>query len=198
MAPLPLKNDLMTNRSVSLRLKMSVENVVWKWIKGYEGVYMISNRGCVKSFKRYPSGRLLKPRADSGGYLYVGLHKDKKQINKLIHRLVAEAFLWDWDKSKDVDHIDMNRLNNHVNNLRIASQSQNQRNVISLKGSTSKYKNVHWSRRASKWKVQIKVNGKQKHIGYFISGEEAGRAADSAAKTFLSEEDLVYYRFNFS
>ena len=174
-------------------------NVVWKWIEGYEGLYMISNGGCVKSFKGVnPNGRVLKPSANSnGGYLYVGLSKDTKRINKRIHRLVAETFLRDWDESLDVDHIDRDPLNNHVDNLRMATQSQNHRNSISRGGSSSKYKNVYWNKQSSKWRAKIKVNSRMKHIGCYINEEEAARASDSAARALLSEEDLVYYRFNF-
>ena len=174
-----------------------MNDVVWKWIEGYEGLYQISSLGEVKSFKKVNlNGGLLKPRVSGRGYLQVVLYKDKKKSDKLIHRLVAEAFLQDWDNSKDVDHINIDRLNNHVDNLRMASDSQNQRNRVSLKGSSSKYKNVYWDRRSGKWRVTIRVNGKKKHIGLFTNEEEAGRAADEAARDFLSEEDLKYYRFN--
>ena len=173
-----------------------MNDVVWKWIEGYEGLYQISNRGEVKSFKGV-NPRILKPGVNSGGYPCVDLRKDKKRINKRIHRLVAEAFLGDWDESKQVDHIDRDPLNNHIDNLRIASNSQNQRNGISYKRSSSKYKNVSWHKQSSKWQVRIRVDGKKKHIGLFINEEEAGRAADKAARDFLSEEDLKYYRFNF-
>ena len=173
-----------------------MDDVVWKDIKGYEGLYQISNGGEVKSLK-WNKTRILKPGVGSSGYLHVGLRKDKKRINKLIHRLVAKAFLQDWSESKDVDHINRDRFNNHIDNLRMASRSQNHRNGISRKGSVSKYKNVYWHKQNSKWQVRVQVNGKQKHIGLYSNEEEAGRAADEAARNFLSEEDLVFYRFNF-
>ena len=173
-----------------------MDDVVWKDIKGYERMYQISNRGEVKSFK-YNNPRILKPRVNSGGYMYVNLCKDKKSTSKYIHRLVAKAFLQGWDRARDVDHIDMDRLNNHVENLRMASRSQNHRNSVSQKGSSSKYKNVYWNKQNSKWRVMIWINGKNKHIGYFTNEEEAGRVADESAKTFFSEEDLKYHRFNF-
>lgn len=108
----------------------------WKDIKNYEGFYQISDRGRVRSVDRYinsskgirfiPS-KELKLTDNGNGYLIVGLWKYGKRKNYYIHRLVAQHFLNNWDENFVVDHIDYNRKNNKINNLRILTQLDNVR-----------------------------------------------------------------------
>lgn len=96
-------------------------NEVWKDIKGYEGLYQVSNLGRVKSVKR---NLTLKP-CNRNRYLIVLLSKNgiKKAIN--VHRLVAQAFIPNPDDKRTVNHIDGNKQNNCVDNLEWCSQSEN-------------------------------------------------------------------------
>ena len=68
---------------------------IWVYIKGYKGLYEVSNLGRVRSLSndRSRKEKILKPVTNVKGYLYVGLCKDGKQKMHYIHRLVAEAFL---------------------------------------------------------------------------------------------------------
>ena len=83
---------------------------VWKDIKGYEGLYQISNTGKVKGLKR---NKVLKPILQRSGYYYVDLQRKRR----LVHRLVAEAFIDNPDNLPEVNHKDENKLNNSVENL---------------------------------------------------------------------------------
>lgn len=98
----------------------------WKDIKGFEGVYQISNLGRVKSLKRWIARstngywipeRIRKPSATRGGYLFIPLSKDGRQIPKRVSRLVAEAFLEDYSQTAEIHHKDKDRTNNRADNL---------------------------------------------------------------------------------
>ena len=98
----------------------------WKAIKGYEGLYEVSNLGRVKSIERkvaHPivkektiKEKLLKYNTDSNGYLYVTLYKNGKPKSFKIHRLVAIAFISNPDNKPDIDHINTNKTDNREDN----------------------------------------------------------------------------------
>ena len=87
--------------------------------------YHCSNFGRVKSFARYPEGKILTPHINKQGYLCVDLWKDGKGKKFLVSRLVAITFLPNPLNKPQVDHIDTHRFNNHVSNLRWATGSEN-------------------------------------------------------------------------
>lgn len=107
---------------------------IWKDIKGYEGLYQVSNLGRIKSLygwnagsKKYCSRTLMmKPKVSCVGYYNITLHKNKKQKTYNVHRLVAETFIINPDKKETVNHKDGNKLNNCVENLEWATRSENQ------------------------------------------------------------------------
>ena len=92
---------------------------IWKTIEGYEG-YQVSNLGRVRSVDRIDSnnhplkGVILKPYISNSGYLLVGLYKQQKRDRKLLHRLVAEAFLPNPDNKPEIDHINTIKTDNTV------------------------------------------------------------------------------------
>lgn len=98
---------------------------IWKDIKGYKGLYQISNMGKVKSLH---NGRekILKGCRDTNGYLYAHLHKDGKRKNASIHRLVALHFIENPYNLPDVNHIkEFEKQNNCVDNLEWCSVEYN-------------------------------------------------------------------------
>lgn len=115
---------------------------VWKDVKGYEGLYQVSNCGVVKSKDRCKrnnggvmllKGREIKPQANSNGYLRVQLVSAKGDIKRcFIHRLVAEHFVENHcpELYEVVNHIDGNCLNNNANNLEWTTQKGNIRHAI--------------------------------------------------------------------
>ena len=87
---------------------------IWKGIKGFEDKYRISSNGNCFSIKY---NKIMSPHICNSGYYQINLYKDGKPIPKLIHRLVAEAFLDNPDNLPEVNHKDENKLNNAVSNL---------------------------------------------------------------------------------
>ena len=105
---------------------------IWKDVVGYEGLYQASTFGRIRSLDRKDcrgnriSGKIMKPRFINSGYLMVHLRdRNGKRTGKLVHRLVAEAFLIATDNEIQVDHIDENKTNNNIENLRWVTPKQN-------------------------------------------------------------------------
>lgn len=91
----------------------------WKDIVGFEGLYQISNMGRVKSLNYRKTGRekIRKACKNSDGYLYLCLYKNNKAKYYTIHILVAQAFIPNPYNLPQINHIDENKENNHVDNL---------------------------------------------------------------------------------
>ena len=91
---------------------------VWKDIRGYEGLYQVSNLGRVKSLLRGSTeGKILCPLEHRQGYLHVRLYKKGVYKQFSIHRLVAITYLDNPNNFLEVNHIDENKKNNRVDNL---------------------------------------------------------------------------------
>ena len=95
-------------------------NEVWKEIKDYEGLYWVSNLGRIKN----KHNRILKPEIRRG-YYSVDLCKNSNRKKCRIHRLVARAFIANPDNLPFINHKDMNRLNNKINNLEWCDNTYN-------------------------------------------------------------------------
>lgn len=83
-----------------------------------------------------------------------------------------------------VDHIDGNGLNNRPENMKDATNQENRKNQRMYRNNTSGVTGVTWDKLSGKWKAQISVSGKRKHLGYFISVEIAATAYRKAADEF--------------
>lgn len=113
----------------------NLKNEVWTTIIGYDGLYEVSNHGRVKSLKRFNpksgkggrwySEKMLKLREDKDGYLTVCLTKDGKRKLCKVHRLTLSSFSGE-EKDLQVNHIDGNKQNNHIDNLEWSTCSDNQ------------------------------------------------------------------------
>ena len=103
------------------------EKEIWKDIEGYEGLYKVSNMGRVKSLNYRYTGKegILKVVKLNNGYLQVQLCKDGKAKGYLVHRLVAQAFLFNPNNLPVINHKDENKQNNKVENLEWCSSSYN-------------------------------------------------------------------------
>ena len=111
---------------------------IWKDIEGYEGLYQVSNKGRVKSLSRLvvrvgkpnyiTKEKILKCSELKGtGYPAVSLGSNNNFKSMLVHRLVAQAFIPNPDNLPEINHIDNNKNNNHVNNLEWCNRLYNER-----------------------------------------------------------------------
>ncbi len=105
---------------------------VWLPVVGFEGLYDVSSWGRVKSLARKDADggrriaeRILKPAPNKGGYLLVALHKNKKQYGRLVHRLVAEAFIGPRPTGLQVCHGIGGKADNSLANLRYGTAAEN-------------------------------------------------------------------------
>lgn len=99
---------------------------IWKDIEGYEGMYMVSSLGRVKTLIcRYKNVTILKERVKNNGYCSITLYKNKIPHTYLAHRLVAQAFLPNPNNYPVVNHKDENPKNNCVENLEWYTQEYN-------------------------------------------------------------------------
>ena len=100
-----------------------LEGLLIKDIKGYEGLYAVSSCGKIWS---YVNNRFLVPRHQrKTGYDKVHLVKDGQIRDFLVHRLVAEAFIPNPENKPQVNHLDENKTNNHIENLTWVTRREN-------------------------------------------------------------------------
>lgn len=86
---------------------------------------------------------------------------------------------------EEIDHIDRNKLNNRIENLRPCTSSQNKGNIQLLSNNVSGYRGVSLNSRSQKWHAQIKIHGKQTYLGRFDTPREAAvRYNEAAVKHF--------------
>lgn len=133
-------------------------------------LYWRVNRG-----KNKIKGKEAGGRTNKLGYARVG-------INNCVYQSHRVIWLWhygQWPENK-IDHIDQDKLNNRIENLRDVTQAENTKNQRITTRNNSGYIGVSWSRENKKWNAYIKLNKKKIHLGYFINKEDAASIAYAA------------------
>lgn len=118
----------------------------------------------------------------SAGYARRDYQIDNKKYKVYMHRVIIGV-----ENGLVTDHINGNKLDNRKENLRLCSQRQNSMNSHETKNSSSKFKGVSLFKRDSNWSSGITVNGKKKHLGYFLSETDAAAAYNEAAIKYFGE-----------
>lgn len=131
----------------------------WRDIAGYEGWYQVSSLGRVKRLQKplvthgklvaVKQERVLSPCSLGSGYLAVKISNGAKRERRTVHRLVAETFMPNPENKPQVDHINRNKKDNRLENLRWVNNSENHFNVehrskLTAFGETRSY--TEWSR----------------------------------------------------
>lgn len=174
-------------RGISMRFTMEEQ---WKPIKGYEGLYEISNFGRVKGLERNWSAGvmnkasrkrlegMLKISLHKNGYCDVGLSKNEKQKHHSIHTLVWDAF---GDKPRNgrklqVDHIDNDKQNNRIDNLQLLTCRGNISKARLLTKKSNLPHCIYYSKNKQKYISMAWIKDRHIYFGTFDNIQEASEA----------------------
>lgn len=160
---------------------------IWKDIPGFEELYQVSNLG---NILKVNSGKILSPILTNRYYYRIGLTNCRKRKYYLIHRLVLNTFRG-LDETDQVDHINKNKLDNNLENLRIVTHRENNKN---------KYNNTShigtFLRKCGNYSVRIQIKGKLVHFGTFSSQEKAiEKYNEISEKLYFYEKQKLSYSY---
>lgn len=158
----------------------------WKDIKGYRGLYQVHKKGYVRN----ANGLVMKTYLNNTGYVCIKLRKNGVSKGKLVHRLVAKAWVKNTNPKlfKIVNHEDGNKLNCHYKNLvwcdnsynilharRTGLNPYNKPTAGKRFGKTSQYHGVGFDKTKNKWYSKINYNGKTMHQKRFDEEIDAAK-----------------------
>jgi len=122
--------SLRQNKGFNLRdnrpLISKYGDIEWRDVVGYEGIYLVNRRGLVFSNNLK---RCMGQTVGEVNQVHVYLSKNGMTAGRLVHRLVAEAFIPNPENKPEINHIDANRRNNHVSNLEWCTGAENVRHA---------------------------------------------------------------------
>jgi hypothetical protein len=150
---------------------------IWKNLNNYEGLYEVSSYGRIRSLDhvvpckgtnatRLVRGKVKKLCLNARGYQITTLSKNNVLHTLTVHQAVAQAFIPDFLKGTEINHIDGCKTNNFASNLEVSNPEHNQFHALRTKlrpiRGTSQYRNVSYvknPRAISKWAASIRHNG---------------------------------------
>lgn len=148
--------------------------LVWK----PRPVEMFASEWAWKVFRKTREGCLAFTSKNGAGYLHGSVMGHHVQA----HRVAWVIYFGRWPAGQ-IDHINNDRSDNRLSNLREATNSQNHMNKPKTAANTSGYKGVSRTKCGKRWRARIKVMGKMKQVGEFSCIEEAASAyAEAAAR----------------
>ena len=110
---------------------------------------------------------------NSRGYIRIGINNKLYQLHRIIYKYHNEDWDLTYSHNNQIDHININPLDNRIENLRVLNHSQNNRNKNKKKNCSSQYKGVSWHKQINKWVAHISIDNKMKYLGHFTNEEEA-------------------------
>lgn len=152
-------------------------NLTWK----ERPLHHFKNKNTMKSMNTKHSG-FIAGSISNGRYLSVIINLKSYRNHRIIWKLVYGA-----DPFEQIDHIDGNKFNNKINNLREATNSENQHNEGLRKTNTSGFKGVSFDKWFGLWVAHIGLNNKQIKLGRFKNKEDAIEAVISARVSYHKE-----------
>lgn len=159
----------------------------WQPIPGYVGIYEASTLGRIRSVdravhnpqkgSRLQKGIVRKHHTMANGYHIIGLCRDGKHTTRTVHSLIALTFLGE-PNGLDVDHINRDKTDNRLANLRYATRADNIRNTGLRRNNTTGEKGVYYIKARGKWGAIGFRDSKKHWIGSFPTKAEAVQARD--------------------
>lgn len=154
---------MITQERLKERLDYNPDTGIFNWKVPIRGIVFGSEAGSL----------------NDQGYLIISVDGRRYRAQRL-----AWLYMYGNHPIGIIDHIDRNRLNNSIHNLRDIPKSENQKNLSKHKNNSSGYNGVRWYNALNEWHVQIQVDKKKIHIGYFENLEEAINARKKADKLY--------------
>lgn len=122
---------------------------------------------------------------DGAGYLRITVDKKRYRAHRLAWLFVHGAF-----PIVELDHINQNRSDNRIANLRVVNKSENQQNTFAPATNTSGVKGVYWNKAAKKWQAQLCVKGQLIYLGVFSCLDTAAAAYSNAVSSLHTHAPL--------
>lgn len=177
---------------------MENSNEIWLPAKGLEGLYEVSSLGRVRSLPREimrPNGKRTFVKGsfvgwkDLKGYVVFRVRLEAyKKIQFRVHRLVYNTFVGEIPSDMEIDHIDRNKQNNSIENLRILDRRSNSNNRNTTLDNIGAYKNKHNS-----FVSFIYYNGKQYQLGSYKTENEASEIYNKAVSSIKEDKFIEFY-----
>lgn len=167
-----------------------MDSEIWKDIKGYEGLYQVSNFGRVK--RTYKNGKVkfisLKSKNEHG-YIKISLCKNKKQITARVHKIVADTFLEKRKRFFEVNHKDGNKENNRVDNLEFVSHKENI--IHSFKHGLHTKESIKYRcdrmHKAREIKIKMTINNKVYFFDSIIKASKETKKSKNSIRKYLQK-----------
>ena len=182
---------VMANPSISYSLYKELRmksQEIWKVIPSHPK-YQVSNLGNIKHIRK---GSILKPHIDKRGYLKFTPSGNRNEI--FVHVCFAEAFICLKPNKLVVDHIDGDKLNNHISNLRYCTQREN---VSKMKGK-SKYASGVFTSENGRYRSRLMIDKKLINLGTYSTIKEASKVyqdkvneVDPPISIYPNQKELV-------
>lgn len=146
---------------------------------GFEGIYTINRQGVIKNRNNHT----MSIYHNKDGYPVISLTKNKKHKVYRVHRLLAIQYLCNPNNYNEIDHIDRNKKNNSLDNLRWCSRVDNCQNMGLQKDNKTGHSNIHFSKYENKFIYKKRFN-KKIHKKRFNTLEEAIAYKESITKSY--------------
>lgn len=169
----------------------------WKNIEGYEGRYQVSSKGQV----RKNDGTYLK-QSNIYGYKTVNLHSNGKQKSYRVHRLVAQAFIPNPESKPYIDHINTDKSDNRVENLRWVTPKENMNNPITKENMVSRFR----YKRHDKLSLNLLINHHPLIVSIgnddiyvqdvYMASSMTGEKPNAIVKSCVFDEPIGIYAFH--